>query len=73
MWPNTFPHKAFGTMTAVKTDDTVNLVLGKRYLILDLDLAALCPGECKFNYLVQDENEHYVWVNNEYLTDFIAK
>lgn len=60
-------------MTAVKTDDTVNLVLGKRYLILDLDLAALCPGECKFNYLVQDENEHYVWVNNEYLTDFIAK
>ena len=60
-------------MVAIKTDHTVKLILSKRYLILDLDPAALGLTECKFNYLVQDENEDYVWVNEEYLTDYIAK
>lgn len=73
MWPNTLPHKAYGTMEATKTDDTVRLVVGKRYLILDLDPKALGPGIAEFDYLVEDENKHFVWVSAEYLKDFIAK
>lgn len=60
-------------MVAVKTDNTVNLIIGKRYLILDLSPAAIAPGIAKFDYLVEDENHHYVWMNDEYLQDFIAK
>ena len=73
MWPNKLPHKAYGTMEATKTDDTVRLVVGKRYLILDLDPKALGPSIAEFDYLVEDENHHYVWVSSEYLKDFIAK
>lgn len=73
MWPNTLPHKAYGTMEAIKTDDTVRLVVGKRYLILELDPKALGPGVAEFDYLVQAENGDYVWANREYLKDFIAK
>lgn len=72
MWPNTLPHKAYGTMEAVRTDETARLILGKRYLILELDPKALGPGVAEFDYLVEDENRHYVWVDKSYLSNFVA-
>ena len=73
MWPNTNEAKAYGTMVAVKTDSTVNLIVGKRYHILELDPSAIGPGIAEFDYLVKDENEHFVWVDKTYLTDFVAR
>lgn len=57
-------------MEAIKSDDSAKLIIGKRYLILDMDPAALGPGVAKFDYLVEDETSRYVWVNEEYLKEF---
>lgn len=73
MWPNRIPERAYGTMLAIKTDDTAKLILGKRYHVLDLDPSAIGPGVAEFDYLVEDENHHFVWVDKTYLTEFIAK
>jgi hypothetical protein len=59
MWPNTNEAKAYGTMVAVKTDSTVNLIVGKRYHILELDPSAIGPGVAVFDYT--------------YVQDFIAR
>lgn len=73
MWPNTNEAKSYGTMVAVKTDSTVNLIVGKRYHILELDPSAIGPGVAEFDYLVKDENEDFVWVDKTYLADFVAR
>jgi hypothetical protein len=73
MWPNRIPERSYGTMEAVKSDETVKLIIGKRYHILELDPSALGPGVAVFDYLVKDENDHFVWVDSSYLKDFIAR
>lgn len=71
IWPNTLPNKAFGTMVCVMVPKDRDLTLGKRYAILDMDPVALGPGESRFDYYVQDDNELYVWVQPECFADFI--
>lgn len=70
-WPNTLPHKAFGSMVCVMAPADRKLTVGKRYAILDMDPVALGPGESRFDYYVQDDNELYVWVQPECFADFI--
>lgn len=60
-------------MEAIATDDTVDLIIGKRYLILDLSLIDRNLHECEFNYLIQDESDNYIWANQKYLKGFIPK
>lgn len=70
-WPNTLPHKAFGTMVCVLVTPGCNLTLGKRYAILDMDPVALSPGESRFDYYVQDDRGLYAWIQPECFADFI--
>lgn len=72
-WPNTLPHKAFGTAECVIVPSDRNLTLGKRYAVLDLDIAAFGPGVCQFDYYVQDDRGLYVWVGSEDLANFIPR
>lgn len=70
-WPNTLPSKGFGTMVCIMAPPNCKLTVGKRYVILDMDPVALGPGESRFDYYVQDDNELYSWVEPECFADFI--
>lgn len=71
MWPNMNPAKAYGTMECSTSKFELDLVVGKRYDILDIDTVAIDRDTCKFDYLVLNESQRYVWVNSNCLTKFI--
>ena len=73
MWPNMNPAKAYGTMECVFSTPELNLIVGKRYDILELDPVALDKDTAVFQYLVKNEYHQYVWVDTEYLKDFIPR
>lgn len=73
MWPNMNPAKAFGTAKCAMSDKTCFLTIGNQYVIFDLDPTALSPTEAFFDYLVLNDRNEYIWVNQNYFTEYTAR